>query len=551
MAVSPKIIYLEADEEITSAIDKLRKTEFKKVVFVVPKEATLLQSVINIKLLKRQADILEKSIALVTHDKVGRALAEKIGILASSKLEDVVNEAEFVPVPLSEIEEEAGETPAKKGAENSPLAETSEVIFKEKPKPEKVVEELEDLVVKEDPEIAHEEEKWTKKEVEQSEGNLMPKMPKKKLFIAAGAILLILLSLAYIYIPRGKAEILVNAERKPVTIDFRGEKDAKIDTEKAVIPVQSVETEKEISKKFPATGKKNVGEKASGTLRIGNGSGVDINWVAGTRFYPSSNPSLIYTANSPVHAPDGEFTSISVTASSPGEQYNGFGANEAFKLASSTLPSSITITSKDGMSGGSNKEISYVTQGDVNAAKDTLTKEATEEATTEFNKKTEEIKLIDDTKKEEVVSATASPTVNGEGTEFSLTVKVKLRALGYSLNDVGELVKSEVERQLGSTKEVVDSGSSEAVVEVDDVNLDNGTISGTIKTDAYASEKIDVEKVKIEIAGLNATKAENYLKTLDGVKEVKFQFFPSFLKSFSRLKNHIFVTIQVADKENL
>jgi hypothetical protein len=194
MAVSPKIIYLESDEEVTSVVDKMRKTEFNKVVLVIPKEASLLQSVINLKLLKRQAQNLDKQLAIVTNDKTGRSLAQKVGLLASAKLEEVVNEAEFVPVPLEDLEEE--KEPVRVASESeSPLKETDEIVYKSKPQKAQRKEEDEEelLVVKEEPELAEieekEEETFAKKQIEEPEpGNLMPKLPKKKFLIISGIL---------------------------------------------------------------------------------------------------------------------------------------------------------------------------------------------------------------------------------------------------------------------------------------------------------------------------------------------------------------------------
>jgi hypothetical protein len=555
MAVSPKIIYLESDEEVTSVVDKMRKTEFNKVVLVIPKEASLLQSVINLKLLKRQAQNLDKQLAIVTNDKTGRSLAQKVGLLASAKLEEVVNEAEFVPVPLEDLEEE--KEPVRVASESeSPLKETDEIVYKSKPQKAQRKEEDEEelLVVKEEPELAEieekEEETFAKKQIEEPEpGNLMPKLPKKKFLIISGILAFVLLAAGFIYIPRARATVLVKAERKPVSIDFRSEKEAKIDTAAAVIPTQLVESTKESSKKFQATGKKNVGNKASGTLRIANLSGSDINWVTGTRFVPTSNTGLIYKSASPVFAPDGQITSIVVQAADPGDQYNGFGSNQTFTLAAASLGSNVTITCKDGMTGGSNREITYITQSDVDTAKDNLSKEAFDTAKSDFEKKTEGIKIVDQTKKEKISSSNVNPSVNTESSDFTLTVNVSVKALGYRTEDIGQLVKAEVERELGFAKKIIDDGAKDASVNVDSSDLDKGTLSGTIKTDAYVSSKIDEEQIKTDLTGLSSEKADKYLKGIEGVEETRLEFFPSFLKIFPRLRNHIVIEIEVAEKE--
>lgn len=84
--------YIDIDEEITSIIERLRKSAAREVVIVVPKRALLIQSIINLKLLKKEADELSKEIIIVTQDKLGRLLVEKTGIAVEQKLNDVPGE---------------------------------------------------------------------------------------------------------------------------------------------------------------------------------------------------------------------------------------------------------------------------------------------------------------------------------------------------------------------------------------------------------------------------------------------------------------------------
>lgn len=81
--------YIDIDEEITSIVDRLRKAKTKEVVIVVPKRAILIQSIINLKLLKKEADSIRKGLIIVTQDKFGKMLIEKAGIAVEQKLDDV------------------------------------------------------------------------------------------------------------------------------------------------------------------------------------------------------------------------------------------------------------------------------------------------------------------------------------------------------------------------------------------------------------------------------------------------------------------------------
>lgn len=72
-------IYLEPNEEITSVVDYLIRAKATEIILVVPIGAQILQSLINLKLLKREADNLGKKVGIITQDKNGQRLAKKAG----------------------------------------------------------------------------------------------------------------------------------------------------------------------------------------------------------------------------------------------------------------------------------------------------------------------------------------------------------------------------------------------------------------------------------------------------------------------------------------
>jgi hypothetical protein len=86
--------YIDIDEEITSIVEKLRKTEAPEAILVVPKRAMLIQSVVNLKLLRKEADALGLKISIVTQDKLGKMLIQKAGISIQQKVEDDYREEE-------------------------------------------------------------------------------------------------------------------------------------------------------------------------------------------------------------------------------------------------------------------------------------------------------------------------------------------------------------------------------------------------------------------------------------------------------------------------
>jgi len=89
--------YIDIDEEITSIVDRLRKAKSDEVVIVVPKRAILIQSIVNLKLLKKEADGLKKDLIIVTQDKFGKMLIEKAGIAVEQRLDDIEGQEIVAP----------------------------------------------------------------------------------------------------------------------------------------------------------------------------------------------------------------------------------------------------------------------------------------------------------------------------------------------------------------------------------------------------------------------------------------------------------------------
>ncbi len=81
--------YIDIDEEITSIVERLKGARANEVVIVVPKRALLIQSIVNLRLLKKEADSHGLLIMIVTQDKLGKLLVEKAGILVQNKIDDM------------------------------------------------------------------------------------------------------------------------------------------------------------------------------------------------------------------------------------------------------------------------------------------------------------------------------------------------------------------------------------------------------------------------------------------------------------------------------
>ncbi|MDO8566332.1 MAG: hypothetical protein Q7S04_04065 [Candidatus Moranbacteria bacterium] len=98
----PQTFYIESDEEIISVIGRLRKSSAEKNIFVFPKRALVLQSIINLRLFQREAEKLGKKIVIVSQDEVGKMLALKAGIETESYSEDFSKKAAHLELTAQE-----------------------------------------------------------------------------------------------------------------------------------------------------------------------------------------------------------------------------------------------------------------------------------------------------------------------------------------------------------------------------------------------------------------------------------------------------------------
>ncbi len=114
-------IYLKPDEEIVSIVDKLIQSADEEINLIIPSGAQIWQSSINLKLLKREANYLNKEVVLVVADDLGAEIAEKAGFqvkrekdLEIELMSDDSEEIQSEEIQQDEIQENTqGEEPAE------------------------------------------------------------------------------------------------------------------------------------------------------------------------------------------------------------------------------------------------------------------------------------------------------------------------------------------------------------------------------------------------------------------------------------------------------
>ncbi len=208
----PNVLYLDADTEITEAIEKLKKATEDEVRVVVPSRSGLLQSSVNVKLLKKAAKDSHKDLVLVTGDKITKNLAGAAGVAVASSVKAMAH--------VPDTDQIASKMPDK-----VQVIEPDEL--EEAVQPEKASKSSKSGFEPKHISLGDDDDESDKKSVQQEKPKKVPKDKKvpnygklnKRIWWVAGGIAVIIgLIIAGIFIPTGKVTVLANAKKPTLTL---------------------------------------------------------------------------------------------------------------------------------------------------------------------------------------------------------------------------------------------------------------------------------------------------------------------------------------------
>lgn len=550
-----EIIYLETDEEITSVIDKLRGSNHDSVALVVPRGATLAQSIVNLKLLKKSAKELGKDIALVATDRIARNLGSQIGLTVYSK----VSEAErgikkFAPDPVEKKDEggdiekdfqvnnyyhnKVDETVPEKGETADVKNENNESGKIFTPKVDRAEPIMKRRQLEERKPIIH-------KPVPQKTG---VKGSRKLLFILGGAALVVILAATVIFLPYAKVSIKVTANDLESTKEILVDKSISgIDLDNSTIAGKIEQIEKDISKDFDATGKKDAGAKASGTLQFSNRAGIEDQIAAGVVVKSSGGVDFVTDQAISLPKATASVDAFGVSQITPGKADGKVTARNTGTEGNLPPTTTFTVTSKPLISaagetaGGITKDIKIVSDSDLESAANALKDEAMANSKSELIDLAKLDKVVIEEKNisAEVVSVQSSKNVNEEADKFSYSMKLKITVLGYYQTDLDGILVSLAENDLEGDEMVIAPEKATKTITSKEYDINVGTMKLDTVFEGKSGNKISEDEIKGKIKGKTLSQGENEIKNYQGVTEAKISNFPNFYKLLPILKSRI------------
>lgn len=552
------VIYVDIEDDITSIIEKVKAAPSKIVALVPPKRIGALQSVVNLKLLQRAASGVQKRVVLITSNQALAGLAAGVAIPVAKNLQ---SKPEIASVQAPDTDEEdiikGDELPVGELAATAPLAIQGPQNQASKP-----------TVQPRQPGGNADKTASTARGAGVVGGlaaAAAAKPPKnklkvpnfdnfrKKMFILGGLGILLVgfFVWALAFAPRAVVNIAASttdyAVKKQLSIAPNRQLNADAGEAGAVLQ----EIRKTSSVDFTPTGKKVLGEKATGTVMLTNNDESDpVTVPAGSTFTTVNGRQFI--SESSVTVPgfrrvggqDRPGTaSVPVTAAAIGEEYN--------VGAQSLVSNDVTIGAAfdQATSGGSKREVTIVSDEDVAKAKEKLAATNADSVKDELKKQFKDDTLA--VLESFAVSAgqpSVSPAVGQEATSGKLTAETKYSMVGVLRSDLARIAEADIWSQLNDmpNQKIYDNGIGE--VRFTGFAAADGTYTVTLNTIGFVGPEIESSKVAERASGKRAGEIQADIQAIEGVESVDVQLSP-FWVTRAPAKDKITVKFLVHNEE--
>lgn len=375
-------------------------------------------------------------------------------------------------------------------------------------------------------------------------------------FIALPVIVILLLVFGLYYLFAVKATVTLHMEPKKIddstTITLRT--DSENDLSQKILAAKEVETSVDGTVSTAATGKKDVGEKAKGTITFYNNSDSKKTISSGTTISSSNNLDFVTTGDVSVASASGDATSskpgtasVGVTAKNIGNEYN-LPSGTKFSI-DGVSSSSLAGKNDSAFSGGSKKSVTVVAKKDTDSLTEDLTKQLEGKAKEALKDKAgggQQILPV-------FVGTTLSKKsfdndVGDEASKVTLKGTITFTTLAYNTEDLGKVAQAAIQGKYDKDLALSNKG---IVTELQDIKPGkNGDATASLVMDAGLLPKIDEESVVKSITGKSFTDATTYLQTLPQVSGAEIQLSPSIPllpKLLPRFTKNIKVVLQTND----
>lgn len=547
------VIYIDVEDDITAIIGKVKAAEHKIVALVPPKRIGAIQSAVNLKLVHRAAEQANKRLVIISNNHALVALAGSAGIPVAKNLQSKPELAEIPALDIDDGEDviDGAELPVGEHAKmaNGAVDDAAAPAVGAAAVDAAIKDaEAEDAAEDAAPVAAA----AVPKRVTPRNKVAVPNFDRvrKKLFLIVGGGIALLLFLIWAIFIAPAARVVVTARTTDVALNSKATLagTATTDLKAGTIKTEVKSTKKHVSIPFTATGKKDVGEKATGQVTFSNDEFYAVT-VSGT----VSAGGFNFVLSSPVTVPKGGCRTArdcwsgiatgTIVAAESGSKYNGVSG------AVSGLPSAVSGTLAN-TSGGTDKVVTVVSQEDVDKVLGDATKAGEADAAKADIKKQfgDGYIVIDSSFKADTGAVKPAPAVGAEAPDNKATLAgdVTYSMTAVPKTEASKYLDAYFAQQIdGKNNQKVYSNGLKDLSFTNIAAADNGAWLATISTNGKIGPKINEQDIKNYAKGKRYGDIQTYIKQIDGVSDVDVKFSPFWVNTAPGDANKIKVEFKV------
>lgn len=522
------VIYIDVEDDITAIIGKLKAGNEKIVALVPPKRIGVLQSAVNLRLLQRAAQQDKKHLVLISNNQALSSLAAAAQIPVARNLQSKPEIPEIAALSVDDDDDiiDGSQLPVGELERTSDTATGMGTVAFTNPAVDAAVgaNAAEEATLAQPP--AHGQ---TPARARVKSGAKVPNFNRfrKKLLLIIGGVVLLAAFLVWAIGFAPRATVVITARTTDSSMNAVVSLDTASQTDLAnkTLHATTQQVKKDVSIPFTATGTKNVGDKATGTVVFSTGAIDNLGTTIPAGTVLTSTGGQTYTTDSTVTMTISNYKGAptSVTATDQGASSNGASGKV------SGAPSGISASFQGTTAGGTDKTITVVTKDDVQKATDQLNAQDTsgikKQLASQFSGG---VVAIDQSFKTDTSGVAATPAVDQEATDGKATLagSVSYTLTGVSKNEIDQYLNDYYASQLkdSSNQRVYDNGAKD--VTFTNVTATTTGYTATMVATAKIGPKIDDAAIKNAAKGKNYGDIQSTIEAIQGVDNVDVKFWP-------------------------
>ena len=554
-------IYVDVDDEITAIIDKVSTAKGKVIALVLPKRAPVLQSIVNMKLLKRTADTAGKNLVLITSEAGLMPLAGIVGLFVASTPTSKPSippvpagpgdEPEDIDEPLDVIDNTGNNADDfdTKTAASKTVGELAAAGAASKLVADDIDESI-DMEEEAEPAAAPAAAAKPAKDKKLRIPNFDSFRKKVILGIAAIVLLVVAAVLALAVLPHATITIKTDSSTIASNLNLTLDTAAKaLDISNGTVPAVAQSQQKTATEQVPATGQQNNGDKANGSVKFTaqkcSGSGNPPGIPTGTSISTGGKTYIMEdTANFSItgfNAPCANYTSnsVSIVALKGGADYNTSGT------ATFSVTGRSDASGTGSATGGTDDITKIVTQSDIDGATNKIKSDNTDSVKQQLvsGLQSKGLQPVQTTFVGGDPQVTTSAKAGDAADNVTVTAVTTYTMLGVKKSDLKTLVTNNVNGHLDKGKQVIlDDGVANAkFTQATPATATSASVS--METKSLAGPQLNLAQLKSQLAGKKSGDVKSYIKQTPGVTDVQVKYSPFWVSSVPKSSDKITIDI--------